>query len=46
MIYDSLIELIGTPPVGTEPVIYVTAAVIALFIVDSISSFIVSMFRK
>ena len=46
MIYDSLVELIGSPPLGTEPVIYVTAAVIALFIVDSLSSFIVAMFRK
>ena len=46
MIYDSLVSLIGTPPTGTEPVIYVTAAIVALFIIDSVSSFIISMFMK
>lgn len=38
MIYDAIVELIGTPPVGLEPVVYVMAAIVLLFLVMSAMS--------
>lgn len=40
MIYEQLVELIGTPPAGLEPVIYVMAAIVLLFLVMSAMSLI------
>ena len=39
-IYDALIELVGAPPSGLEPLIYCISCVILLFLVMSAFSLI------
>lgn len=39
-IYDALIELVGAPPAGLEPLIYCISCVVLLFLLLSAFSFI------
>lgn len=34
-IYDAIVELVGTPPSGLEPVIYVIACIILIFLLST-----------
>lgn len=45
-LYSALVQLVGDPPVGSEPVVYVVAASFAFYMVSSFFSFIVSLFRR
>ena len=44
-IYQAVVDLVGTPPTGTEPLIYIFCLLVALFLMDSITSFLVAVFR-
>lgn len=35
MIYDYIVDLVGSPVPGLEPVVYVISAVVLLFLLDS-----------
>lgn len=39
-IYDALVELVGAPPVGLEPLVYCISCVVLLFLLLSAFSFI------
>lgn len=44
--YDALISLIGTPPSGSEILIYIFACIFALFLLDSVTSLFVAIFNR
>lgn len=44
--YDALVNLIGTPPSGSEILIYILACLFALFLLDSVTSLFVAIFNR
>ncbi len=46
MIYDSIVKLIGVPPVGYEPLIYVFAIVFAFLMLTTVFSFILHFIKR
>lgn len=34
-LYDAVVEVVGTPPVGMEPLVYVICCVILLFLLST-----------
>lgn len=45
-IYEAVISLIGDVPTGTEPIVYVFCMILALFVTNSIVSFVFSFFKR
>lgn len=44
-IYDAVVELVGDPVPGLEPVVYVVSAVVLLFLLDSAFALIGNIIR-
>lgn len=45
-IYEALVALLGPVPTGTEPIVYVFCMILALFVVNSVISFVFSWFKR
>lgn len=44
-LYSALVQLLGDPPAGYEPVVYIISAAFAFYLVSGFFSFMVSLFR-
>lgn len=44
--YNALVNLIGSPPNGSEILIYIFACIFALFLLDSVTSLFVAIFNR
>lgn len=46
MVYDSLVELIGTVPDGLEDFVYILAGIVVLWLLLSAFTFLGSIFKR
>lgn len=44
-LYEALIKLVGEPPAGTEPLVYLFAIVIVLFFISELFIFLFKLVR-
>lgn len=44
-IYNAVVALVGDVPAGAEPLIYIFCLIFALFMLDSVTSLFVAIFR-
>lgn len=44
--YESIVALVGVPPSGCEPLVYIFGLLFALFLLDSVSSLFVAVFNR
>ena len=43
--YNSLVNFLGTPPAGTESIVYIFSMLVTIFLLNALVSFIFTVFK-